>query len=57
MSIGYKYERAVHKTNFFLKTCVSLAHDEMNLQLHYHLWGHTFFKHKEPTKCDSFTNE
>jgi hypothetical protein len=57
MSIGYKYERAIHKTNNRTYACVSLAHNETNLQLYYHLWGHTFFKDKEPTKCVSITNE
>jgi hypothetical protein len=57
MSIGYKYERAAYKTSKRTHACVSIAHDERNLQLNYHLWGHTFFKNKEPTKCDSFTNE
>jgi len=57
MSIGYKYERATYKTSKRTHACVSIAHDERNLQLNYHLWGHTFFKNKEPTKCDSFTNE
>jgi hypothetical protein len=31
MSIGYKYERAVHKTNKRTHVYVSLTHDEMNL--------------------------
>jgi hypothetical protein len=52
MSIRYKYERVVHKTDKKKNFAFWLAHDEINLQLNYHLWAHFFLRQKNPKICD-----